>query len=149
MVHPDTGDIYLVSKGGNTAGLIRVMRYPGPLSSGETKQLEVVATYQLPPSAAWNPTTGAGAGNHQVTGGDIRPGGTGFALRTYGRIWQFSGATFADALADPYPTQLKLPVPSLDQQGEAFAFSPDGSRYFTIGEKSSTLRRSIVYFEPN
>lgn len=30
MVHPKTGDIYVVTKGDNTAGLIRILKYPMP-----------------------------------------------------------------------------------------------------------------------
>jgi len=147
MVHPQTGDIYVVTKGQNTAGLIRILKYPRPMVSGAVQQLQIVKTYQMPHSSDWNPATLAGQGNHLVTGGDIHPDGRRFALRTYGRIWEFRGSSFAAALASTAPVKLPKAGGSLDMQGEAFTYSTDGARYFTIGEKSASVTRSLVYFD--
>jgi hypothetical protein len=146
MVHPQTGEIFVVTKGGNTAGLIRVLRYPMPLDSGVVKELEVVKTFQLPYSSDWNPATLVGRGNHLVTGADIHPAGNRFLLRTYGRIWEFRGSTFAGALADTRPDRLARPSGALDNQGEAVAYSADGTGYATLGEYSRTTTRSLCKF---
>ena len=147
MVHPRTGDIYLVTKGQNTAGRIRILQLPQPLVNGAVQQLQVVTTFQMPHGPGWNPATLAGEGYHLVTGGDIHPDGRRFVLRTYGYLWEFRGSDFAAALASTSPVRLPKAGGTLDQQGEAFGYAPDGARYFTIGEKSPTITRSVVSFD--
>lgn len=146
MVHPGTGDVYLVTKGQNSGGLIRVMKYPRPFSSSTVKKLETVKTFQMPRSPSWNPSTLSGQGYHLVTGGDIHPDGRRFVLRTYGPIWEFRGATFADALRSTSPVSLPNASGALDNQGEAVGYAPDGSHYYTIAEASSTITRYVVYY---
>lgn len=146
MVHPTTGEIFVVTKGANNGGLIRIMKYPGELAAGKPRQLTIVKTYQMPHSADWNPKTLRGRSNHLVTGGDIHPDGRRFILRTYTRIWELRGANWSAALASTSPVPLPRPSSSLEQQGEAVAYAHDGSRFFTLGEKSSKLTRNLVSF---
>jgi hypothetical protein len=143
MVHPQSGALYVVTKGANTAGLVRILHYPMPLEAGVVKELEVVRTVQMPHSSSWNPATLAGQGNHLVTGADIHPDGTRFLLRTYGRIWEFGGRTFEEALADPSPTRLTRAPGALDHQGEAVAYTAAGTGYATLGEYSATTTRNL------
>jgi hypothetical protein len=144
MVHPTTGEIYLVTKGQNTAGLVRVLRYPPVLTPGVSRQLEVAASIQIPHSAAWNPRTGAGTAYHVVTGGDIHPDGRRFLLRTYGQVLEFRGNDWASAL-HARPVNLPVPGPA-ELQGESIAYSPDGASYYTMGEKSTLLTRPLSRF---
>lgn len=146
MVHPQTGEVFVVTKGKNTAGLIRILRYPMPMQPGVVQELEVVKTFQMPRSSDWNPATLAGQGNHLVTGADIHPDGNRFLLRTYGRIWEFRGRTFAEALASAAPVRLARPGGALDHQGEAVAYASDGSGYATLAEYSRTITRSVCWF---
>lgn len=114
--------------------------------NGAVTQLQVVKTYQMPHGPGWDPSTLAARGYHLVTGGDIHPDGRRYVLRTYGYIWEFRGSDFAAALASTAPVRLPKAGGSLDSQGEAIAYAPDGARYYTIGEKSKTVTRSVAYF---
>lgn len=144
MVHPVTGEIYLVTKGQNTDGLVRVLRYPPIATAGVPRQLEVVTTIQIPHSPLWNPLTRVGEGFHLVTSGDIHPDGRRFLLRTYGQVLEFRGTDFASALTAE-PVGLPTP-PSVEIQGEAVAYSPDGASYYTLGERSRLVTRSLIRF---
>ena len=71
-----------------------------------------------------------------VTGADMTPAGDALAVRTYGAVHLFArpvGTEIADVLAG---TPCDGPIP-VEAQGEAVAFSPDGSAYLTMPEGAS------------
>ncbi len=146
MVHPKSGEIFVVTKGQNTGGKVYILKYPFPLTAGASREAKIVRTVQMPRAGSWNPTTLAGEGYHLVTGGDIHPDGRRFTLRTYGWIWEFRGSDWAAALAATAPVKLPKAGGDLDMQGEAFTYAPDGAKYFTIGEKTRTVTRYVVVF---
>jgi hypothetical protein len=121
LVHPLSGDVYVVSKVAATPS--KVYRYPAPLQAGATVTLEHVADVTVP------------AGSLLVTGGDIHPTGARLLLRTYDHLWELRGAPGADFAALLAATPLSVPV-ATETQGEAVAYTVDGLGYVTASEGS-------------
>jgi len=116
MVHPVTGDWYLLTKERSDASTLFRAAKPGPGSS--TVTLEPLTTISVQPDF--------------VTGGDISPDGSALAIRTYlsVRVYPITGGDVAGALAGP-PCR----GPALREgQGEAIAFGADGRTLVTISE---------------
>lgn len=134
---PITGDLYVVSKdiSGGPSG---VYRAPAPHAPDTPITLELVgeidwASIQLTTRIA----PGAGALPVALpkipTGGDIAPDGSIVAIRTYGSIWLWArdpAAPLATAFGAP-PCE---PPSTIEPQGEAIAFTPDGRGYVTASE---------------
>lgn len=145
MVHPGTGQIYVVTK--SRDGRSGVYAFPTPLpppSPVTVTTLTKVATLKLP---AW---PGSPADRHaatwyaQVTAAAIHPFANRFLVRTPYRVYEFRGETggsFESALtAEP----TVLTAPTGERQGEAIDYAADGSAYFTLSEEPTptyTLRR--------
>jgi hypothetical protein len=101
-----------------------------PLSSGTgTQNLTLVGTTSLPRA------DGAGRGSRLVTAGDVDRTGTYVVLRTYTNAWEFDApdGDVAEALVSGQPRLVPLPE---TKQGEAIAYSLDGSELLTTGEGS-------------
>ncbi|MDQ3897626.1 MAG: hypothetical protein M3326_10370 [Actinomycetota bacterium] len=122
LVHPVTGDVYVVAKDAQSAG---VYKATAPLDASRTTTMARVGTIRL----------GAGsAGLEQVTGGDISPDGRRVALSTYAEGYELQLAPDAGAFDDIW-TQPLAPValgPRL--QGEAIAYRLDGRALLTTSE---------------
>ena len=121
LVHPTTGDVYVVSKDAQSAG---VYKAAAPLEPSSPKALVRVGSVRL------------GTGTHgleAVTGGDISPDGSRVALSTYAQGYELelpSGAAFDDIWAErPVPLDLG---PRL--QGESVAYRLDGRALLTTSE---------------
>ena len=118
LVHPTTGDVFLVTKiGTSAAGLYR---FPSPLTPNVPVVVERLGSV-------------AKTGTTLVTGGDISPCGDRVLLRTYFSLLEYAvpaGKGIAEALALA-PTS--LPVAG-EPQGEAVAYRPDGRGYLTASE---------------
>ncbi len=130
MVHPQTGDIYVVTK-------------------RDTHGRGVARAYKLPaPRAAWNrPTIGVLAfvadltstlGVQEsvastVTGGDISPDGERMMIRRYGFAFEFTRPPTAsfDAVFHQQPAVRELPG---ELQGEGICYAPDARRMYTTSE---------------
>jgi hypothetical protein len=122
MVHPVSGDVYVVSKDAQAA---RVYKAAAPLDASKVTTLSQVGTVRLGSSTR---------GLEQVTGGDISPDGRWVALCTYSQGYEMelpAGATsFDDVWAErPVPVALG---PRL--QGEAVAYRLDGKALLTTSE---------------
>ena len=120
LVHPQTGDIYIVTKWGlGIPG--SVYRLPQPYVPDVVGTMVLVAV--LDPATADTP----------MTGGSISPCGHRVLLRTYGKLYELAalpGAAFESAFLQP----AKL-VPVADEvQGEAVAWRWDGTGYYTVSE---------------
>lgn len=120
LVHPRTGDLYLVVKEPDPA--VYVAR--GPLRAGTTTTLQKLAT--LPVGAT---------PRDQVTGGDISPDGTRVALSTYADGYELrlpAGASSFDAVWKQSPVRFALGV---RPQGESIAYRLDGDAVVTTSER--------------
>ena len=100
-----------------------------PLGGGGagTQNLTLVGTTSLPRP------DGAGPVSRLVTAGDVDRTGTYAVLRTYTDGWEFDApdGDVARALVSGQPRRVPLPV---GKQGEAIAYSQDGSELTTTGE---------------
>ncbi|MEJ7597835.1 MAG: hypothetical protein WKG01_08010 [Kofleriaceae bacterium] len=126
MVHPTTGDIYVVTKEGTT-GLSRVYKFPKPLPApGTMSTLIHVANLQLP--------LGANTNFRSATAGTIHPCSNRFLIRTYSAVYEFrgpTGGTFESAFAAT-PVSLTSPV---EGQGESIEYETNGAGFFTMSER--------------
>ena len=121
LVHPTTGDVYVVSKEAASAG---VYKATAPLDASRPATMARVGTVRL----------GTGTrGNEQVTGGDISPDGRRVALSTYASGYELE--VTADMGFDEIWSRPVVPVvlgPRL--QGEAVAYRLDGRALLTTSE---------------
>jgi hypothetical protein len=120
LVHPTTGDVYVVTK-----GLLRatVFKASAPLSPAAVTTMTAVASLSL--------------GVDVVTGGDISPDGRRVALSAYGSGLELelpAAATSFDAVWSQQPSRVNL---GLRRQGEAVAYRLDGRALLTTSEGSS------------
>lgn len=132
MVDPLSGDLYIVTK---TGDISQVFRKAAPHADGDEALLEEVATIDFE----------SFPGNHQATGGDISADGTLTVIRTYSHafVWlRAEGTSIASALeAEPC-----LTIDLVDEpQGEAIAFTSDGTGLITVSEGS---HQPIYQYEP-
>ncbi|WP_437336062.1 cell wall anchor protein [Sorangium sp. So ce394] len=128
MVHPTTGDIYVVTKEGTT-GLSKVYKFPSPLPAPDTLSTLIhVADLQMP--------LGPDENFRSVTAGTIHPCADRFLLRTYRAVYEYrapAGAGFEAAFAAP-PVAL---TDTVEGQGESIEYEADGSGYFTMTEREA------------
>ncbi len=123
IIDPQSGDLYIVSKGAFFArkdAPMPVFRVP----RGELERRKVTA--KLVATVALGPVTAA----------DVLPDGSGVAVRNYKRLrfWpRASGQPLFAALSGDF---CEWPLADARKQGEAFGFRADGRGYFTISEGS-------------
>ena len=122
LVHPTTGDVYVVTKDAQAAG---VYKATAPLQPSRVATLARVGTIRL----------GSGTrGLEQVTGGDISPDGRRVAVSTYSQGYELELPQDAAAFDDIWG---RAPVPvALGQriQGESVAYRLDGRALLTTSE---------------
>ncbi|WP_275976816.1 cell wall anchor protein [Polyangium aurulentum] len=127
MVHPTTGDIYVITKAGS--GLSKVYKMPKPLPApGTMSTLTFVSNLQLPTNGDTNFAS--------ATASAIHPCANRFLLRTYYKVYEYraaAGAAFETAFAAT-PVSLKDTV---EGQGEAIEYEASGAGYFTMSESPS------------
>ncbi|MCC6644387.1 MAG: hypothetical protein IT374_02305 [Polyangiaceae bacterium] len=118
LVHPVTGDAYVVTK--SETGASAVYRLAAPLAAGPAREATKLTTLQLP-----------AGGSLLATGGDVHPCAERFLLRTYSRLYEYRappGEPFERAF-DASPTTLLTDFDEL--QAEAVAYLPDGRGFVT------------------
>jgi hypothetical protein len=122
-----TGRAVVVTKVGGSAPA-QVFASRLPVGAG-AQNLRLVGTLTLPRP------DGAGSGARLVTAGDVDRTGTYAVLRTYTNAWEFDApdGDVADALVTGTPRLVPLPETA---QGEAIAYTLDGSELLTSGEGS-------------
>ena len=117
MVHPDSGDLYIVTKELSSRSV--VFKATAPLTSGTT--LEAVGTVRISDFLS------------DRTGGDISPDGDHVILCTYGAAYEL---TLPEGAA--FDTIWKQPLETIDigvrDQGEAITYSADGRSLFATSE---------------
>jgi hypothetical protein len=122
LVHPVTGDVYVVAKDAQSAG---VYKAPAPLDPSRTTTMARVGTVRL----------GTGmAGLEQVTGGDISPDGRRVALSTYAEGYELELPQGAGAFDDIWGQPLSPVALGPRLQGEAIAYRLDGRALLTTSE---------------
>lgn len=126
MVDPRTGDLVIVTKDWTLTGHSQIFRAPAGMAAGSTTVLEQVATLDLLVGTL-------------VTGADVSPDGSVVALRSYTAI-----SLYPRPADQPLWSALRQAPctgpPPIEKQGEAIAFTADGSAYATLSEgKSPTL----------
>lgn len=128
MVHPQTGDLWLVSKDRGEGTHVYVVRSP---KGKEVKTAVKMGSIKIP-------FTGLGGG--MVTAGDISPDGKKVAIRTYAGALEFS---VKDSFDSWFKGDQRILKPAGEVQGEAIAYSRDGKRILTTSE-GTPCRVSIV-----
>jgi len=121
LVDPVTGDVLIVTKEKKRARLfvVRAERWNGSTAA----TLEPVGKLKV----------------KYISGGDISRDGRHVILRRESRAWLWSrrdGERFEAALARP-PRQVPVRMKGQSLNGEAVAFLPDGSGYYTVSEGRS------------
>ena len=121
LVHPESGDLYIVSKDAQSA---KVYKAAAPLEPAKVVTMVQVGTIRL----------GTGPrGLETITGADISPDGRRVALSTYTQGYELevpAGAVFDDVWAQrPVPVALGARL-----QGEAVAYRLDGRALLTTSE---------------
>lgn len=125
LVHPTTGDVYIVSK--HTFGTkSSAYKATAPLSATSINVMTRVAMLAVPDGL-----------DLPLTGGDIDPCGNTLLLRSYSTLYQFvlpANATSFDAIfTAPFTRVPVSPFPGGEAQGEAVCWRPGGG-YYTASE---------------
>jgi hypothetical protein len=131
MVHPRTGDLYVVTKARGHDTDTLVFKAPAPLKAGSRTMLQRIAKIDLPGSSLITLLVG------RITGGDISPDGRRVALCDYFRAWEAvlpAGSSDFDQIWKGNWTELS---PGARQQGEAIAYTYDGSALIFTSEGKS------------
>lgn len=139
MVHPVTGDIYVITKVEN--GQSGVYKFPNPLPAPSTSAvttLTKVATLNIP-TYPGNAQTDPHAATWyaQVSAAAIHPSAERFLVRTPYMVYEYrapAGGSFESAFTG---TRVTLTAPSSEGQGEAIDYAADGSGYYTLGEEKA------------
>jgi hypothetical protein len=135
FIDPITGALVLITKNGT--GATAIYQKPAPHIDGWSGDLEFIASLDFSQSPF--------SGSRSTTAADIHPEGNLIAIRTYSDVWLFRrdptenlGAAFSRP-----PCNGNAPN---ENQGEAIAFSTDGSGYIVLseGEHQPIKYRSVV-----
>jgi hypothetical protein len=126
MVHPGTGDLYIVSKARVDDPITRVYKATAPLASERVTRLQHIAAVEFPGESVWSLLVG------RVTGGDISPDGNRVVLCDYIRGWE------AEAPPGNFDAVWRAKWRPIDlgdrKQGEAVAYRHDGKTILATSE---------------
>lgn len=121
MIHPQTGDVYILSKQlGEASG---VYKLAANFSLNKTNELEKIADFSVPSMT-----------NGFLTGGDIAPDGTRVVICDYFNGYEIKlpeKAKSFDEIWKEKPLKIEL---GKRAQGEAVGYSPDGKSLFATSE---------------
>jgi hypothetical protein len=121
VVHPTTGDLYVIAKDAQSAG---VYKAKAPLDPAKVTTLAQVGSIRLGSSTR---------GLELVTGADVSPDGTRVAVASYAQGYELTvpaGRVFDDVWAErPAPIALGARL-----QGESIAYRLDGRALLTTSE---------------
>ena len=120
---PRTGSLIIVTKSAD--GESHVFEKPAPHEDGTETELTFLATLQF----GSEPLTGSA----NTTAGDFSPLGDQLLIRTYSDAWMWL-RDGSESLADALAGEACDAVAPSENQGEAIAYTPDGSGYVTISE---------------
>ena len=126
VVHPITGDIYLIEKKtGSHAAVFKVPPWPEPAAGNDpTLTMTYVGEISLVPD-------GTTPEDQQIVGADIHPCGSKMLVRTYSHVYEYTlpaGAPF-EAIFGTTPVKVRNPGSS-----ESIAYLWDGLGYLSVPE---------------
>jgi hypothetical protein len=128
MVHPRSGDLYIVTKARGSDADTSVYKAAAPLRAREKTIMKRVAKLELPNTSVFTLLIG------RVTGADISPDGKRVAVCDYLKAWEAelpAGARSFDAIW----TARWLEIDTGQRaQGEAIAYRHDGKAILTTSE---------------
>ena len=122
LVDPAQADLYVLTKD-RSAGVSGLYRAAYPHDENGVSTLEHLGDITFPGNQA----------ERLATGGDISPSGDAIVVRIYldAHVWPRSpGESIAETLQKPRCTKNL----TLEPQGEAIAFAPDGQAFITLSE---------------
>jgi hypothetical protein len=126
LVHPSTGDLYIITKVFDTASGIYKLK--APLSSASLNRLVRVGQISVPSIVGG-----------LITGGDIAPDGRKVVLCDYVNAFEM---TLPENSADDFDQIWKQPMATIElgprQQGESVGYSLDGNAILATSEKRPT-----------
>ena len=125
MIDPLTRDLYIVTKR-DERSIIYVARYPQ-----DTKKVIILDKIGYFPF-------------NRALAGDISADGTEIAVKTDDRIYYWQRKNSEPVFEALKRQPLLLPY-TLEPQGEAFGWMPDGSGYYTLSEKADDIE-PVLYF---
>ncbi len=125
MVDPFTKDIYIVTKR-DERSIIFVARYPQDTET--VIILEKIGYFPF----------------NRALAGDISSDGMEIAVKTDERIYYWKREA-DEAVFETFKRQPLLLPYTVEPQGEAFAWMPDGSGYYTLSEKTGGIE-PVLYF---
>ncbi|MGI9544519.1 MAG: hypothetical protein ACR2MX_14760 [Cyclobacteriaceae bacterium] len=124
LLDPLTKDIYVITKRDTNS---RIYRAAYPQTDEQVMTFEGALPYNT------------------IVSGDISIDGLEVLLKSYFRVFYWRrdiGTSLVDLFQQPADT---LPY-SLEPQGEAMAWHPDGSGYYTLSEEKETGVEAVLYF---
>jgi hypothetical protein len=121
MVHPRTGDLWLVTK--VNKGSSRVYMLPAPRRMGEFS-MRFVGTVEVGTMIP---------GSQMITGGDISPDGKFVVLRSYTAAYEFAVPSKFENWIKSAPRRIDT---TQEGQGEAICYARDGRSLMTTSEGS-------------
>jgi hypothetical protein len=138
LVDPRTGDLVIVTK--SLAGASRVLSAPvETLVPGAPVAMVDAGPRPVP----LPPTEHEGLPATMVTGGDVSPDGSLIVLRTYGSVLVFPRAD-DESLAEALLGEPCFGPQQAEAQGEAIAFTGDGTAYVTASEGTNVAINRVV-----
>ena len=125
LVHPTTGDIYILSKSLSSASAVYKLK--GDFDLTKTNKLEKIADFTVPAIP-----------NGFLTGGDISPDGKRIIICDYFNAYELTlpaNAKNFDEIWKETPVIVEL---GAREQGEAVGYAPDGKSIFATSEKKNS-----------
>ena len=130
MVHPKSGDLYIVTKARGSDARTGVYKAPAPLRKQGVISLRLVATLDLPDMSSFTLLVG------RITGADISDDGKRVILCDYFRAWEAmlpADAVNFDSIWQSKWISFELPG---RPQGEAICYQPDERGILATSEGS-------------
>ena len=125
LVHPKTGDIYVLSK--RLQGAAGVYKLPANYSLGKTNRLEKIADFAVPALP-----------NGFVTGGDISPDGKRIVICDYFAAYEIVLPENAQNFDEIWKEKPEIVQLGERAQGEAVCCSADGNSIYATSEKANS-----------
>lgn len=127
MVHPKTGDIYILSK--RLSGASSVYKLPGDYDSSKANVLQKITDFTVPAIP-----------NGFLTGGDISPDGNRVVVCDYFAAYEIVLPEASNDFDEIWKQTPKIIQLGEREQGEAVGYSADGNSIFATSEhKNSPL----------
>ncbi len=126
MIDPWTRDIYIVTKRDERSIIYAA---PYPQETGRVITLEKIGYFPF----------------NRALAGDISASGTEIAVKTDDRIYYWERGLDEPVYKALMRQPLLLPY-TIEPQGEAFGWMPDGSGYYTLSEKADGIEPVLYYY---